>query len=131
MAGLIGNSDIHKAGLVEGFVHDNMSWHKIVDIESISEYISIFGTAYTFTNQTPAFINIFCGIYNDTQITIIIENLSKNSLNKEFGVKIKYKKEGTHVKVWLYGSYNFIIHSLSNYKIIREEPDEDAIDANL
>ena len=117
------------AGLIGTIANNSTSWHKIVDISSKYSSVTIFGSSYTYQNQASAFLHIFCGIYSDGKGLINIEKLSKTSINNNYGVKVKYKKEDGHIQVWLYGSFNFITSRKLN--IVDEEPDEDAIDVNL
>ena len=81
------------AELIGTIANNSTSWHKIVDISSNYSSVTIFGSSYTYQNQVPAFLHIFCGIYSDGKALINIEKLSKTSINNNYGVKVKYKKE--------------------------------------
>lgn len=133
MGGLLPEATATKSGMIKGFVRlTNAQWHLIVIPSSYLLYDKeILLILSSYENQPSGVFFMSLKRYNSGSPTFSVAKLSKYSIDKTYGLKIKYKISSNNLSVWIFGKGLMIVDDSLPSEPQLSEPDDDAIDVDL
>lgn len=134
MGGLLPKASLSKYGLVKGVITSKTNGYKVIfDSSKIqTQYYSYncLCMLSSYENQKPILVFISVQNYNGS-MSVNIEKINSVSVNSTYGPKIKYKIQGTAVKIWVFQFLTILADTDISTDIVASEPDSDAIEADL
>lgn len=134
VGGLLPEATATKSGIIKGFVRlTNTQWRLIVIPSSYALYDKeILLILSSFENQPSGVFFMSLKRYNSSSSPgFEVAKLSKAYIDKNYGVKIKYKISSNNLSVWIFGKGLMIVDDSLPSEPQLSEPDDDAIDVDL